>query len=376
MQPKISLVVTTIGSGDFLDVYADQIIAEGLTDQVAVIVIPDLKTPPVLFEKCAAVRARGIAVECPDMSKQAKFLEKLGEIKDIIPVNSDNRRNIGYLMALANGSEMIISIDDDNFCRPGENFFKEHGVVRQGKITLSSVDSSSGWFNICDLMEMKQHHVYPRGFPYAVRHTTPELTYAEEQGEVHINAGLWLLEPDLDAITWLVSPTRTTALTKPSILLGKETWSPINTQNTALHRAAVAAYYFIPMGYPLGGVRIDRFGDIFSGYFAQKCARHLGYRIRVGTPLVDHRRNSHNYLKDAMNEMGCIWFVEEFAEWLRSVKLTGATYLETYLSLAEAMDRELPKLGGIFNQVEAQAYLAAVTRNMRIWSRTVKSIGL
>jgi hypothetical protein len=40
------------------------------------------------------------------------------------------------------------------------------------------------------------------------------------------------------------------------------------------------------------GIPIDRDGDIFSGYFVQTCARHLGYSIRVGTPLSNHKKYS------------------------------------------------------------------------------------
>ena len=60
-----------------------------------------------------------------------------------------------------------------------------------------------------------------------------------------------------------------------SLLLGENVWSPINTQNTALTREAAMTYYYVRMGYPLTGMRIDRYGDILSGYFIQKCVKHL-----------------------------------------------------------------------------------------------------
>ncbi len=71
---------------------------------------------------------------------------------------------------------------------------------------------------------------------------------------------------------------------------------------------------------------IDRYGDILSGYFAQACVRHMGHRVRVGTPCVDHRRNAHHYLKDATHEMGCVWLIEDLADWLVELKLQGGTY--------------------------------------------------
>lgn len=372
---KISLVVTTISPGNFLDDYARQIIREQFVDNVEIIVIPDRKSPADLYKKCEAVKKRGIQIICPTLPEQDEFLKKLGRIKSIIPYNSDNRRNVGYLMALSHGSEIIISIDDDNYCRNGESFFKEHTVVAQGKIDLNSVASSNGWFNICELMHL-DHYVYPRGFPLKYRHQNHNVQFRKESGVVHINAGLWLGEPDLEAMTWLVQPGHSREFRGKSLLLGEKTWSPVNTQNTALWHEAVVAYYFLPMGYNLQGLRIDRFGDIFSGYFVQKCARHLGFRIRVGTPLVDHKRNAHNYLRDAASELACIWLLEEIIDWLKSTRLSGHNYSEAYLSLADAIDEQISKFKGFIWDNAAQNYFKYVTRCMRIWVSTVKKISL
>lgn len=38
------------------------------------------------------------------------------------------------------------------------------------------------------------------------------------------------------------------------------------------------------MGYRHNGQVIDRYADIFSGYFVQACAKHLGHAVRFGTP--------------------------------------------------------------------------------------------
>ena len=91
------------------------------------------------------------------------------------------------------------------------------------------------------------------------------------------------------------------------------------------------------MGYPLAGMPIDRYGDIFSGYFSQACVRHLGYNIRVGSPIADHRRNSHNYMRDAANEFACIWVLEDITQWLVEAKLEGSNYGDVYASLADQL---------------------------------------
>jgi hypothetical protein len=217
-------------------------------------------------------------------------------------------------------------------------------------------------------MHVEPQNVYARGFPYAKRHVHPEITSQIETGSVRLNAGLWLGEPDLDAMTWLISPARSTALKSGSVLLGKNAWSPINTQNTALHRDLLVTYYFARMGYPLGNLgAIDRYGDILSGYLCQACVRHMGDRIRVGTPLVDHRRNSHNYMRDATHEMGCVWLMEDLTAWLKELKLTGSTYRETYLSLASELDDAAERFSGFIWNDAARGYLHSLAYCMRTW---------
>jgi len=371
MQPKdtsAAVVVTTIGRGEFLDEYYTAVCAENGLDRVQFIVVPDRKTPPELFTRCADFAARGLRIRCPSLQEQEAYLAKLN-LSRFIPYDSDNRRNIGYMMALESGDDFTISIDDDNYCRPGERFFAQHSVVAGPAVEAQSVESSNGWFNICALMQVDPANIYARGFPYAKRHMRPEITAKTEMGTVRLNAGLWMGEPDLDAMTWLISPARSIALKGGSVLLGKNAWSPINTQNTSLHRDLLVSYYFARMGYPLGNLgAIDRYGDILSGYLCQACVRHMGDRIRVGTPLVDHRRNSHNYMRDATHEMGCVWLMEDLTAWLKELKLTGSTYHQAYLSLAAELDEATERFTGFIWNDAARGYLHSLAYCMRTWA--------
>jgi hypothetical protein len=186
-------------------------------------------------------------------------------------------------MALEKGCDYLISIDDDNLCLEGRSFLEDHAVVCAGTRELESVYTSTGWFNVLSLMEVTPSNVYPRGFPYRFRHLPVETCWRSEMGVVHWNSGLWLQDPDLDAATWLVSPANAQSFRGRSVVLGRDTWSPLNTQNTAIHRDAAVAFYFVRMGHALAGMPTGRWGDILSGYLSQACMRHLGYRVRVGT---------------------------------------------------------------------------------------------
>jgi hypothetical protein len=151
-------------------------------------------------------------------------------------------------------------------------------------------------------------------------------------------------------------------------------WSPVNTQNTALTRDAALTYYYVRMGFPLRGLTIDRFGDILSGYLSQKCVKHLGHAVRVGTPVLDHRRTPHNLFKDLYHEMAGIVLIEELIPWLREVRLEGGSYLEAYESLASRIAEVAPKFTGFIWDDGGREFLTDLAASMTVWSRLVRSI--
>lgn len=359
-----------------LEDYCRRAEQEGIQQRLKIFVIPDRKSPQALFERCTALSDRGFNIVCPSLTEQEKFLAGMGPISQRIPYNSDNRRNAGFLMALDWGCDVMISLDDDNHVGQSAPLYTDYSIVLQDKVSLPAVHSSTGWFNICDLLELDSPgRVFPRGFPYRKRHEPAQIRWKEETGAVRLNAGLWLMEPDLDAITWLASPARSKSFKGQSVLLGNDTWSPINTQNTSLHRDLIVSYYFVRMGYPLAGMKIDRYGDIFSGYLSQACVRHMGHRIRVGTPIAEHRRNAHDYFRDLAAEFACIWLLEDFTEWLREAKLQGSTYAETYLSLADAIEAQSGHFAGSIWEEDARAYLRDMAQCMREWVAACRRVG-
>ncbi|OGM38472.1 hypothetical protein A3F01_03890, partial [Candidatus Woesebacteria bacterium RIFCSPHIGHO2_12_FULL_38_11] len=293
-KPKnISVIVTSIFDGSFLTSYTKKMMEEGVVDRTRIIVIPDRKSPHELYQKCQILKDFGFNINCPTLEEQEEYLKKLGAIYNIVPYDSDNRRNIGYLMAYDSGDEIVISIDDDNYPIEGTNFYKEHTVVGSGETRQNVVHNPNGWFNNCSLLKFRNTGVvYPRGYPYFARFSEDQIEEKNSEVDVHINTGLWLKEPDVDAITWLGVKPYASSFSNRSVVLSKNTWTTINTQNTGLNKAVIPSYWFVKMGYTLSGLPIDRYGDIFSGYFAQTCVKHLGYGIRIGSPIVKHIRNS------------------------------------------------------------------------------------
>ena len=370
----VGIVVTTINCGEFLKSYYEEIKHNEALDHTLIFVIADKKTPGELFQSCQTYRQKRLKVVSPTLEEQEEFLKRVS-YSELIPYNSDNRRNIGYLMAVEQGCDAVISIDDDNFAVKESGFLSEHLVVTRDADIHTQVDSDNGWFNPISMLETDSKlEIYPRGFPVHKRHEVPRITKKDVSAKVGINAGLWLQDPDVDAFTWLVAPTRVTGLKESPLVLGKGTWSPVNSQNTAVARNVMPSYYFPKMNYEIGGLHIDRYGDIFSGYFAVACCKAMGDTIRFGTPMVVHDRNAHNYLQDAAYEAAGIWILNDLLPWLSETQLASANYCDAYASLLEGLDEFSQRAKGRVWTDQTRAYFHDLTYCGRKWIAVMENI--
>lgn len=375
MSRKIDLVVTTIFEPAWLQGYLDDLRDSGL--EATLRIIGDRKTPTTVWRAAADARDAGFDVICPSLDEQTEYLTKIGVSEGFVPWNSDNRRNVGFLQAWESGADVMISIDDDNFCRPGSDFFRTHLVVGEQVRSQAAAPAGGGWFNICKLLDIEgMTDVYPRGFPYNARGQEPgPAETADDKAIIALNAGLWLRDPDVDAMTRLTLRPWATGASDQSIIIGPGTWTPINTQNTALMRDALPAYYYVRMGYPIQGMRIDRYGDILSGYFLLKCAKHLGDVARVGTPVADHNRTPHNLMQDLYHELAGMVLIEEVVPWLQEIELSGSTYAEAYESLADAVEQQAPSFSGFVWDQGGREFLTETAGCMREWLRVISTLG-
>ena len=342
---KAGIVITTIN--DCFKLIAslhDNLQFYGHANDVEIFIIPDVKTPRIANS--------GVKIHVPTLDEQDKFIYSLGVQPGFIKCNSDHRRNVGYLMALADGCDFVISLDDDNYPDSSYDFFAHHSIVCENAYE-DDWCSTEKWVNVCDLLATESRYPtrYARGFPYFARHKPPSNGHWFGEPIVRVNQGMWVGEPDYDAITWLAAPMKSEAVVG-HITLGKESWSPINSQNTAVHRDLIPAYYF---------ARSARYGDIAQGYFVQAVAKKMGWAVRFGSPVVDHRRNSHNYLADVAAEIPDIQILEELLPQLTQWTLKGSTVSDIYLDLAEL--------------IRAQN-LPLVAEDMVKWTNMCKQIGV
>lgn len=376
----LDIVLTTIFDPAWLPGYLRNVRAHGHEEAVTIRIIADRKTPASVFDAARAAAADGFRIDCPSLEEQTDYLRRLGLPEDFIPWNTDNRRNIGYLRAWESGADVLISIDDDNYCRDDSDFIAAHSVVGRParEAAADRLAAGADWLNICAFLDGPEETIYARGFPYAARGgadaTLFPLPGDVAERTVAVNAGLWLDDPDVDAISRLALRPRCETAHDGAVVLAPETWSPVNTQNTALHRDAIPAYYYVRMGFPLRGMRIDRFGDIWSGYFLQACARACGEVVRVGDPVADHHRQTHNLFLDLHQELAGIVLTEDLVPWLRALPLRGSGYADLYAELAEAIDAQADRFRGFIWDDGGREFLHETADHMRTWLRAIRTL--
>jgi hypothetical protein len=364
MTASFTLLTTTINVPHLLEAYlADAARFERRIDQC--IVVGDHKTPPETADLCRQLTRR-FAVECRylGVEEQQRELAPWPDFAAYLPWNCPERRNVGLILAQRNRSDIVVTIDDDNLVEE-EDYFGGHMILGDAR-PVTAVTTRSGWWNPCDMLEEQRGiRFYPRGFPLTLRWRDEE---REEQrtrltGRVAINGGLWLDDPDIDAITRLTAPIRATAqkASEPRHLAcGIGTWTPFNAQNTAMLREVVPAYFLFP--------HIGRYEDIWASYVVKRIADHLGDLITFGAPLVRQERNVHNLLKDLDAERLGMEHTETFCAILKAIPLRAADYRGAFAEIADAFApaaRELARDPAVFVEVE---------RGLRLWAELFASL--
>src|SRR5690349_19610023 len=198
-----SIVTTTIHIPVLLEKYAENARFFGHPD-VDFIVIGDRKTPSGTREYCESIAARYYPCEYLDIEDQQTYLERFPRLWDHWRFDSIQRRNIGILKAYENGADVVITIDDDNLIM-NQDFVGIHGIAG-AQLELPAVESTSGWFNVCSLLEEASGTAfYHRGFPVAQRwkESVAFESVSPACRRVAVNAGFWLDDPDIDALARL-----------------------------------------------------------------------------------------------------------------------------------------------------------------------------
>lgn len=274
MLHKTSLVITSISAPN--PVLAS--CAEGSSRcGIDFIVIGDTKSPP------------GFHIPGCDFWSIERQRSMPSRLAAILPERHYARKNLGYLVAMERGAEVIVETDDDNF--PLAPFWEERVPLQRAVL-----HEEGNWINV--YRYFTDVPIWPRGFPLeAVRNPVPPPD-ARGEREIYcpIQQGLADENPDVDAIYRLTMdlPQRFSGTAK--IALGKGSWSPFNSQNTTWFREAFPLLY-IPSWCSF------RMCDIWRSFVALRICWANGWGVLFHGPTVCQERNEHDLLKDFGDEV-------------------------------------------------------------------------
>lgn len=232
--------------------------------------------------------------------------QELEEAAWIIPRRTDCIRSFGFYKAYQLEADMVVTLDDD--CFPtGPGFLAAHAARLQRARADAWVSTGSG--------------LVPRGMPYVER--------SREQ-EVVLNHGLWVGNPDVDAVTQLMRQRIEGDFKPEDLTVPRGMFFPMCGMNLAFKPDVIPALYFLLMGQ---GYPYDRYGDIWAGILFKKICDHLGYAITSGLPLVEHRRVSNVWANLAKEAPG-MEVNERFWRIVDAIVLTETTFAGCYRELA------------------------------------------
>ncbi len=367
---KIAIITTTINYPELLKDYAKdskKFLKKNI--DLFFVIAGDIKTPIKTQKLCNQLEKKySFKFYYLDVKKQNIFLNDFVKLKNYLPWNSVQRRNVAILYALKLKAELIITIDDDNFIYD-KNFLNSH-LDQMNIGNKYEVSSKTGWVNVCNfLKEKNSNNFFHRGYPISKRYILQnyKLNKKPRPKKVCVNAGLWLGDPDVDAVTRLAQKIETTQYTlKKNIILDTKTNSPFNSQNTAIIAKSFSAYFLSPF--------VGRLDDILASYIYRKVSDHLGYSISYGKPLVVQHRNYHNIWKDLDKERFYTEFLEIFFKVMSNIKLTKKNYYDCTNELMIKIVKEIKKKKySNLNSDELNCFKDLV-KGYKVWLTTIKKI--
>ena len=306
MKTSTSLVVTSISApGPILHSLAELC----RRDDYEFILIGDAASPPEFaLEGC---RFYGLREQ-----QELPF-----RFARLCPQKHYARKNIGYLLAAQRGAQRILETDDDN--APLETFGALKGETVQGRHI-----ADAGWVNLYSYFTRAGKPLWPRGFPLSLlKKTAPAAdSLPVKRLACPIQQGIVQGNPDVDAVWRLVlgEPVEFEPEAR-SLILGKRSWCPFNSQNTAWFREAFGLMY-------LPSFCSFRMTDIWRSFIAQRIAWECGWGGLFHEPTMFQQRNEHNLMKDFEDEIPGYLFNGRLCEELDVLELkAGREHLLTNL---------------------------------------------
>ncbi len=290
----------------------------------------------------------------------------------LIPRRCHAETSFGFLVAYEENADIVLELDDDVYIN--KNFIQEHieSLINENGVT---VYAPGKWYNTMEnLVLNKKSNVYPRGHPYEPSTREENYSWVRKGGKCVLNMGLWLLHPDLDALTIVYHSgldgtcgIRSKECGREKVVIGRGTYFAICSMNTSFKTQVIPAFYQLYMN-TLG---IDRFDDIWSGLFLKKITDHLGEKTCLGKPLGFHQKRSRDTFEDLRKELEGLTINEKIWRIVDEAELFSKSYPDCYLELTTCIEKSIKKK---VNDPLHIKFLKLQTEKMRRWVEVIDKL--
>lgn len=232
-------------------------------------------------------------------------LEKY-DIANKISANSYCRKNIGYIEAIKNNSDVIYESDDDNIPYDSWDFeeFKSSSLLK----------CSNKFANIYKYLSGE--NIWARGFPLEYINSKIHYNLIESS----CNIGVWQTlidhDPDVDAIYRLTINKPIDFDVNNSFGIDVGVYAPFNSQSTFWTKECFPYLYF-PCTVSW------RLADILRSYITQRLLWHDGLKLGFRRSIVYQDRFRTDYMKDFIDEIPLYTNVIKIISILDSLTLTS-----------------------------------------------------
>lgn len=235
------------------------------------IVVGDLKTPHEEYSQ----------LNCT-YYHPAQQEEDFPELSELIGWNVIQRRNFGFLKALALGAEIVATVDDDNV--PLSNWGQDLLIGQTISCTTFEAEK------VFDPISVTNYpHLWHRGFPIQMLNSRQSVP-SKSKLKFDIQADFWNGDPDIDAICRMEHMPDCVFDDSPFPFTSSAV-SPFNSQNSFLSREVMPHYFMFP--------EVGRMDDIWAAYYVQS----LGFRVVYSKASVQQFRNVHDLTVDFEREV-------------------------------------------------------------------------
>jgi hypothetical protein len=231
--------------------------------------------------------------------------------------NTLARRNIAFLEALKWGADVIYSWDNDNLPIDIEHFWNIKTTLDR-PFSGIKVTGDKGWFDPGQILIPATRH---RGFPFS-KPVSKQASHVVD-AKVGVAAGLVIGDPDCDASTRMEHKPdigQVHILGSTGVVVDPHTWTVFNSQNTAVIRDLVPAWFMMP--------GVGRHDDIYAGLIVQRVARERNLHVHFGPPFTYQQRNKHDQIADLRAEIDGMENVCKLANLLDHIVLPAKSVIE------------------------------------------------